>query len=64
MYPVPKRGVISCLGRKKWTHYWALLYGKIHNWPKPENTKGVERLCGFANNHRNFIKHLEAGTDV
>lgn len=31
---------------------------KINKWPKPENTKDVERLCGFANYHRNFIKNF------
>lgn len=30
----------------------------INNWPKPENTKDVERLCGFANYHRNFRKNF------
>jgi hypothetical protein len=30
----------------------------IHSWPVPRTTKEVERFCGFANYHRNFIKDL------
>ena len=26
------------------------------NWPKPKNTKDVERFLGVANYHRSFIK--------
>lgn len=28
----------------------------INKWPIPACTKGVERFCGFANYHRNFIQ--------
>lgn len=28
----------------------------IKKWPIPTCTKDVERFCGFANYHRNFIK--------
>ena len=30
----------------------------IKNWPKPKNTKNVERFLSLANYHRSFIKNL------
>lgn len=30
----------------------------MENWQAPTNTKEVERLCGFANYHRCFIKDI------
>ena len=30
----------------------------IENWPRPKYTNEVQRFCGFANYHRNFIPHF------
>ena len=30
----------------------------INSWPVPKTTKDVEKFCGFANYHRNFIQDL------
>lgn len=30
----------------------------VRDWPRPVNTKAVERFLGFANYHRNFIPHF------